>query len=173
MKASIYTTDLAKPECLRRLQQRTFRGGWWTPWAEGTISVRTRGDHFSLFAWGPLNVRNSFAPLFKGRLEDCNGHTRIVGRFRMHRLVQVFLVVWFGGLAAGAALMLLLPASGWGSGQRPPAFALLAPVGMSLLGFAFVWFCRWLARGQKESLRCFLERELEAQPSGGTTLLRK
>ena len=166
MRASIYTTDLAKAECLRRLQQRRFRGGWWTPWAEGTISAKTRGDRFTLFAWGPLNVRNSFAPLFKGRLEDCNGQTRIVGRFRMHPIVQAFLVVWFGGVAAGAALMLLLPASEWGPGQRPPVYALLAPAGMALLGFAFVRFCRWLARGQMESLRCFVERELKARPSG-------
>src|SRR5207249_11872325 len=98
MRASFYTTDLAKPECLRRLQQHRCRGGWWTPWAEGTISATARGDHFTLFARGPVNVRNSFAPLFKGRLEDCNGKTRIVGRFRMHRIVQVFLVVWFSGL---------------------------------------------------------------------------
>ena len=83
----------------------------WTPWAEGTISARVRGDRFRLFAWGPLNLRNSFAPLFYGRLEGVGGKTRIHGRFRMHALVQAFLFVWFGGLLVGAGLLLFLPAS--------------------------------------------------------------
>ena len=51
-----YTTDLAKDECLQRLKKHARRGGWLVPWAEGTIAAKICGDHFRLFAWGPLNV---------------------------------------------------------------------------------------------------------------------
>ena len=163
MSATIYTSDLTKDECLRRLQGHTGRSGW-TRWAEGTISAKVRGDRFRLFAWGPVNLRNSFAPLFYGRLEEGIGETRIRGRFCMHPIVQAFLFVWFGGLVAGAGLMLFLPPSALGSGLRPSVFALLGPAGMGLLGLGLVRFGRWLARGQMESLRCFLARELKARP---------
>jgi hypothetical protein len=119
MSAITYTSDLPKDECVRRLLAQT-RQGCWTRWAEGTISARVRGDRFRLFAWGPVNLRNSFAPLFYGRLEEVEGKTRIHGRFRMHTSVQAFLFVWFGGLLAGAGLLLFLPASAWESDQRRP-----------------------------------------------------
>jgi hypothetical protein len=157
-----YTSELSQDECVRRLQAHTGRG-LWTQCAEGTISARIRGNRFRLFAWGPVNLRNSFAPFFHGRVEEAGGTTLIRGRFRMHSIVQVFLFVWFGGLLAGAGLILLLAPSAWGSGQRPSAFALLGPAGMGLLGFGFIRFGRWLGRGQAESIRRFLTRELRAQ----------
>ena len=165
MSGITYTSKLPKDECLRRLVAQT-RQGFWTRWGEGTISARVRGDRFRLFAWGPPNLRNSFAPLFYGRLEEVEGKTRIHGHFRMRGFVQAFLFVWFGGLVASAGLLLLLPASAWGSGHRPPIFALLGPVVMGLLGFGLVRFGWWLGRGQVRSLRSFLTRELKAQPMG-------
>jgi hypothetical protein len=123
MSAITFISALPKDECLRRLLAQT-RQRLWTRWAEGTISARVRGDRFRLFAWGPANVHNSFAPIFYGRLEEVESKTRIHGRFRMHTLVQAFLFVWFSGLLAGAGLLLFLPASAWGSGHRPPVFAL-------------------------------------------------
>ena len=163
MSAICYMSELPKDECLRRLLAHT-KQGFWTQKAEGTISARVRGGRFRLFAWGPVNLRNSFAPLFYGQLEEVIGKTRIYGHFRMHILVYAILFVWFGGLLAISGLLLFLPASAWGSGQRPPMFALLGPVLMGLLGFGLVCFGRWLGRGQAESLRSFLMRELEAQP---------
>lgn len=165
MSAITYTSDLPTDECLRRLLAQR-RPGFWTPWAEGTISARVRDGRFRLFAWGPANLRNSFAPFFHGRLEEVDGKTRIYGHFRMHRLVHVFLFLWFGGLLAMAGLLLFLPASAWGSGQRPPMLAVLGPVVMGLLGFGLVRFGQWLGRGQAESLRRFLSQELEARPIG-------
>jgi hypothetical protein len=96
MSAITFISDLPKDECLRRLLAQT-RQGFWTRWAEGTISARVRVDRFRLFAWGPVNVHNSFAPIFYGRLEEVESKTRIHGRFRMHTLVQAFLFVWFSG----------------------------------------------------------------------------
>ena len=163
MSAPIYTSNLPKDECLRRLLAQR-RPSSWMPWEEGTISATVRGHRFRLFAWGPPNIRNSFAPLFYGRLEEAEGKTRIYGRFRMHTLVRAILFVWFGGLLAITGMLLFLPASDWGAGERPPRFALLGPTLMGLLGFGLVRFGWWLGRGQVESLRSFLRRELKAEP---------
>lgn len=164
MNATTYTSELPKDECLRRLQAQTGRGVW-TRSAEGTISARIRGDQFRLFAWGRPNLRNSFAPFFYGRLERANGKTRVRGHFSMHLLVRAFFFLWFGGLTAVAGLILFLPSSEWGSGQRPPGFALLGLAVMGLLGFGLVRFGRWLGRGQAETLRLFLARDLQAHTS--------
>lgn len=133
------------------------------PWADGTVAAKIRGDRFRLFAWGPRNTGNSFAPFFYGRLEAGTSGTVIRGRFQLHRIVQAFLVVWFGGLIAGGGLVLFLPPTAWGRGQPLPPLAVLGPAGMLLLGLGFLRLCRRLARGQAESLRCFLARELQAQ----------
>ena len=133
------------------------------PWVEGTIAARIRGDRFRLFACGPSNVRNSFAPFFYGRLEGGTGSTRIRGRFQFHPIVRAFLVMWFGGLVVGGSQELLLPSSAWESGRSLPLFVTLAPMGMILLGVCFVMVGRWFARGQMENLRHFLKCELKAR----------
>ena len=163
MSATVYTTNLTKDECLQLLQKRAGRGGW-VPWVEGTIAAKIRGNRFKVIAWGAANVRNSFAPSYFGCIEGGTGSTRISGRFKLHPIVRGFLVLWFGALAFGGGLMILLPSSAWGSGRPPSLFLVLAPVGMGLLGFAFVRFARRLARRQVESIRCFLRSELKAQP---------
>ena len=162
MSRTIFKTELTRSECLEQLRRHSLPGGR-TPWVEGTISAKIRGDKFRLFAWGPANVRNAFAPFFYGRLEECNGKTRIRGCFRMHTATRVFLAVWFGGLAIMGGLLVLLPPSAWGNGRPPPAIAILAPGGMMLLGFGLIRFVRWHTRGQTENLRCFLERELKGR----------
>lgn len=167
MSAIIYTTDLPKDECLRRLQKHVGVGGW-QRWAEGTIAAKIRDDHFRLFAWGPANVRNSFAPFFYGILQSEADGTSIRGHFRVHPVVRGFVALWFGGLIAGSALFLFMPQSNWSGGQAPPALAVLAPVAMIFLGFGFVHFGRWLARGQRDSIQNFLIRELEARRYIGT-----
>ena len=163
MSARNYTSALSKDECLRRLQAQTGRN-LWTRWAEGTISAKVHGSRFRLFAWGPVTLRNSFAPFFYGRIEQANGKTLIRGRFCFSWVVRAFLFLWFGGLAAIAGLILFLPSSAWGPGQRPSVLALLGPAVMGLLGFALVRFGWWLGRGQAESLKSFLARELAARP---------
>jgi hypothetical protein len=166
MSAVVYSTMLTKDECYRRLQRHNGRANWgwgWERWEEGTISANVRGDRFRLFGSGPLNIRNSFAPFYYGRLEESSGGTRIKGRFRLHPLVRVFLAVWFGGLAVMEALMLWLPRSAWGHGRPPPWWAPLGPVAMMMLGYGLILAGGWFARGQLESMQRFLSRELEAQ----------
>ncbi|HWQ92237.1 MAG TPA: hypothetical protein VN673_11240 [Clostridia bacterium] len=159
-----YISELPKDECLRRLHAQP-KQVFWRRQAEGTISAKVRGDRFRLFAWGSVMVRNPFAPFFYGRLEETDGGTRIRGRFRMHTLVQAFVFAWFGGLIAAVLLMLFLPSSAWGSGQQPSLLALFGPAFIGLVGLGLVRFCRWLGRGQTESLKNFLIRELKAHPA--------
>jgi hypothetical protein len=166
MNAATYRSDLTKEECVRRLEANAHPGGWWTPWAEGTISAKVRGNRFRLFAWGPVNVRGSCARLFYGRIEERDGKTCIAGRLRMHPIGRVFFTFWFGGLMTMAILLLALPASAWGSGPPPSPAWILGPLSMMLIGVGFLRFGRWLARGQEDSIWRFLTRELKAEPCG-------
>jgi len=170
MSAVNLTTRLTKSECIRRIELCAGRDrgfGWsWEPWQEGTIAAKIRGDRFRLFAWGPLFTAISFAPFFQGRLEQGHDEVRIRGRFRLHRLVQGFVVIWFGGLAAMVGLMLLLPDESWIDGMKPPTIAALAPIGMMAVGAFLLRLNRWFVRGQMESMRRFLQSELQAQEEG-------
>lgn len=164
MKEAIYTSQLTKAECLRRLRERT-RGRFRGRCAPGTISATVDGDWFCLFAWGPRYFYNSFAPYFYGTIDEAAGQSRIRGRLRMRTLVRTFLWVWFSMLASAECLLLLLPASGWTSGERPSPAALLAPVAIALLGYGLLRYGWWRGRAQALSIEHFLERKLEASPS--------
>jgi hypothetical protein len=164
MSVDIYTTNLPKDECIRRLQNHAGRIGGSQQWSERTVTAKVRGDRFRLFMRGPANARNSFAPFFYGRFEEGGGKACIRGRFRMHPFVRGFLFLWFGGLMVIGSLIVLLPATAWGSGRPPPVLVVLGPAGMMLLGYGLVCFGQRLGKGQLASLRCFIERELDARP---------
>lgn len=170
MSAMTLTTRLTKDECIRRLQRHTGRDHAWVrwefvPWAEGTIAAKIKGDHFRLFAWGPANSHGwGFSPWFYGTLVQEAGCVRIRGHFRWPRISQGFLLVWFGGLAAMAAAVLLLPSSAWSTGHRPPMFAVLGGMALVILPLLIMLklnerYCR----GQVDSIRNFLLHELQVQ----------
>jgi hypothetical protein len=162
VSAIVYTTDLPKDECLHRLQKYVGRRGW-QRWADGTIVVEIRNDSFRLFAWGPANARNSFALFFYGNLQSEAAGTSIRGHFRFHPMVRGFMVLWFGGLMAGCALILFTPESMWSGRPAPSALWVLAPLAMMFLGCGFLRFGQWLARSQNDSIRNFLIGEFEAR----------
>jgi hypothetical protein len=62
------------------------------------------------------DVRNSFVPVFYGRIESQGVGSRVVGRFRMHLFTRVFAACWVGmitlpivdGLTDGGGLVMVL-----------------------------------------------------------------
>lgn len=165
-----YRTRLSIVECRQRLQLRVLSPSqrWplgFTPMEEGTVTASVRGDRFKLFACGPKYLRNSFAPLFDGRLETTNEGTSIVGGFRMHRMVQAFVTFWFSGLTimTVAAPMVAL--------SQDPQFGLKALVfifgglGIICFGVGLLFLGRWFARGQVARMLQFLREDLQAAPA--------
>jgi hypothetical protein len=167
----VYSTKLSTVECLQRLESHVI------PWPDvlrstftsvdkGTVVAQVRGDRFRLFAQGPKYVQNSFAPLFYGRLEATTDGARVVGRFRMHLLVRVFMGVWFGGLTLMAIVSPAVALFGSTSAGKPPVILIVGPLLMILFGIALFSFGRWIARGQVARIHEFLRTDLDARPEG-------
>ncbi len=67
--------------------------------------------------WGSVVVSDSFEPLFRGRIEEAEGGSRIVGCMSHNRFVQVFMAVWCGFILVFSVLMvwtIIFPLAGWG-----------------------------------------------------------
>lgn len=93
-------------------------------------------------------VGNSFKPVFVGRFEQAQGKVVLTGRFRLSRIVKLFMVYWFGFCALFVVLSLTAAI------HKPEAALIsLAGVGMFALGLGmtrlFAWFSRndpaWLS----------------------------
>jgi hypothetical protein len=167
MSRLVYITALSPDECLQRLQARASKrlsSSAWSPPEEGTVAAKLRANRFRLFAQGQKYVRNSFVPFFYGRVEASREGTRIIGSFRMHPFVHVFLAIWFGGLAVMAVVFPVVAFSGNVQGGKPPFVFVVGPVLMMLLGVGLVAVGRRLSRGQIPRLREFLREELKATP---------
>jgi hypothetical protein len=167
----VYSTKLSTVECLQRLQSHAIP--WsdvlrstFTPMDKGTVVAKVRGGRFRLFAQGPQYVQNSFVPLFYGRVEATTEGARIVGRFRMHLFVRVFMGVWFGGLTIMAIVFPAVALFGHASAGKPPFIFMVGPLLMILFGIGLVSFGRWIARGQVARLDEFLRTDLDARPEG-------
>ncbi len=163
-----YITALSTDECLQRLKEHscsfveTLRFAFARP-EKGTVFATIRGGKFRLFAQGPKYVSNSFAPFFYGRLESTPAGTRIHGRFQMHRLVRVFMTIWFAGVGSGTVAVIAGVLSGGMQSDLPPYVAVGTCLLMLLFGVGLVRFGQWIARGQLRSLQDFIQNTLEAQ----------
>jgi hypothetical protein len=164
----VYSTKLSTVECLQRLESHVIP--WsdvlrstFTPMAKGTVVAKVHGDRFRLFAQGPKYVQNSFVPLFYGRVEATTEGARVIGRFRMHLFVRVFMGVWFGGLTIMAIVIPAVALFGTASAGRPPFILIIGPLLMILFGIGLLSFGRWVAREQVASIHEFLRTDLDGR----------
>ncbi len=171
MNKIVYTTNLSTVECSQRLESHVIP--WsdvlrstFTPMDKGTVVAKVRGDRFRLFAQGPKYVQNSFVPLFYGRVEATTEGARIIGRFRMHLFVRVFMGVWFGGLTIMAIVLPTVALFGSARADKPPFIFIVGPLLMILFGIGLLTFGRWVARGQVARIHEFLRTDLDARAEG-------
>lgn len=167
----VYSTKLSTVECLQRLQSHVIP--WsdvlrstFTPMDKGTVVAKVWGDRFRLFAQGPKYVQNSFVSFFYGRVEATTEGARIVGRFRMHLFVRVFMGVWFGGLTIMAIVFPAVTLFGRASADKPPFIFIVGPLLMILFGIGLLSLGRWVARGQVARLHEFLCTDLDGRLEG-------
>lgn len=67
--------------------------------------------------WGSAFVNDSFEPLFRGRIEEAEGGSRIIGCMSHNRFVQVFMAAWCGCIILFSIVMIwtiIIPLGGWG-----------------------------------------------------------
>jgi len=164
-------TKLSPGECIQRLQKHThqsFLNSAWSPPEQGSVFAKVRANRFRLFAQGHKHVRNSFVLFFYGRVEESHDGTRIIGAFRMHPVVRVFLLIWFGGLVIMSVVFPVVAFSGKVQAGEPPVIFVVGPLLMILFGVGLLSFGRRLSRGQVSRLLDFLREELKATPVGNT-----
>ena len=81
---------------------------------------------------------NSFSPVFDASFEEADGATWLVGRFRLHRFVRVFLSIWFGGVVLIGALLVPFGIIGVLAGSLEAAVMVFGPLLMLGFGIALV-----------------------------------
>ncbi len=91
---------------------------------------------------------NPFKPVMVAEFIDLDGKSLLVGEFRIDRFTQVFMSVWFGGLA------LLFLKGLFGLLVKPESATLLSLYSFMLLaaGFVMVKGCRWSSKNDKKWL---------------------
>jgi hypothetical protein len=154
-------------EAARRLAAATPRsalGSLFTESVVGAVSV----DRVVLRRHRP-SVSNSFAPYLRGRFTVEDGRTVLRGAFGLHAFVKLFLGVWFG-FASLAAVMAAVGAQQPGGAPLSGIEAWLAraffaavPLAFGGIGFLFVRFGKWIARGDAAYIRRHVEAALRGE----------
>lgn len=86
-----------------------------------------------------INYRNSFLPVIKGTVNPTMSGSRISVTMRLHWLVAIFMLFWFGGVSTGLVTFLVAEVSG----KTEPLPMLLVPLGMLLFGIVLTYGCFW------------------------------
>lgn len=170
MQSQTYITSLSIEDCRSLLGDpkyappKFFTLTPFNPPPKGTVFARIRGDRFRLFATGSKYIQNSFAPFFYGSLESVQNGTRIQGRFRMHLFTRAFMGVWFGFLGFIILVIITSLLSGDRDFQQPLHVIFGMPLIMVVFGIALVYFAWSVGRGQRESMKDFIQSDLLAKP---------
>ncbi|HEY1385674.1 MAG TPA: hypothetical protein VGF43_18765 [Dongiaceae bacterium] len=166
------TDELVSPlsiiECTDRLRSATQ-----SEWAIfGTRPVVGKVGEKSFRLRKRLKMsRNSFQTYLSAKLSSEGMSTRLTCRFGMHPFVVVFMIVWFGGVTAGAIGSLVFGLRHYSSGTMPSAGPLV-PWGMVVFGIALVGVGRAMARGERQFLLDFLRETVDARPDISRAMTR-
>ncbi len=123
------------------------------------ILCRMKDDRFRLRCRRP--GRDSFAPIFYGRLLSVMDGTVVEGQFKIHLVVRIFMMFWFGALVAALPFVVGKAITE----QKSPAHiaeTALGPLIMIALGYGIVRFGQWLDLDQERDMLTLLTETLEA-----------
>ena len=161
-------SDLDIKECFRRLRevtdpaQLTFFGDY-----KGSNAVLAKfgGNRFRIFRrrYGGKD-RNSFAPVFYGKIYSEGRSSQIRGYFGLDRRVALFLGFWLC-FAAGINVLLTWEyvSNSSQSIRGDDWFAFLGPPALLLFGIILPKYGRWAAKSDEGFLKEFLETTLAAK----------
>ena len=166
------TDELVSPlsiiECIDRLRSATQSE--WTIF--GTCPVVAKVGEKSFRLRKRLKAsHNSFQTYLFAKLSSEGTSTRLTCQSGMHPFVVIFMIVWLGGVTAGAIGSLVFGLRQYSNGTIPSA-AGLVPWGMALFGIVLVVVGRRMARGERKFLMDFLRDTVEAQPGVSRSMTR-
>jgi hypothetical protein len=152
-----FASDLSVAEAVRRLSAATTRSIFSAFTREAAVGT-VEESRVSLQRSIPL-LHNSFKPIFVGAFHPSLNGAKLIGVFRMHRSVQIFMTVWFGFCifwTVAATLDELTAAT-------PGGFFPLFGVGMLAFGVALVHFGKWLSRNDPAWLAAVIQKALSTR----------
>jgi hypothetical protein len=150
-------SPLPREECVQRLKMKTDPA--WSDAVAGSVgenSFRLRKR---------ILYRNSFQASLSGRLIDDQGQTRLHCSVGLHPFVTVFLFVWIGIVSVACCVMIVSLLSGATPAKQWPAAAV--PLLMLAFGVGLLKVGQFIARGEADFLKDFLQRTLDARESPG------
>jgi hypothetical protein len=163
-----FLSDYDLEDSIRRLRAATKSSSWGICLSEGMYGKVDA--HFVQLEHIIPGFRRGAPPVFIGRFEQ-NGPVRLVGRFEIHPLAKVGVLVWLGmwviivGFGAlvevGEALGLLKESEGgWGSVFYIAAIFAFLPV----ISIVVTAWGKWLTRNDIPWLSRVIEDALSAKP---------
>ena len=155
-------TSLGIDECRRRLHKALgdqVSEPWWQRLLGylrvGVVGALRADDHLFVFR---RNVywRNSFSPVFRGRLIQDSGHIGAVmsGHFAIRWWVKAFMCLWFGFVLLVGLVILTDP--------RPIGWSRLVAFIMPAGGAAVVLVCKVFGKWEEREIIEFLKKTLDA-----------
>lgn len=149
---SLYTAKSIS-ECQRMVKSVGYS-------AFGVVLASFDGYKFRLYV--RRDYRNSFAPLFSGRLVPQTTGTRVEGRFGMHPFVKIFLAVWFAGVVSVGGFIFVSSIgqamSGDVSNNSQRHIGIVVPPILLGFGVLLVRFGKKLGRDEETRILSWLER---------------
>jgi len=134
-------SPFSRPECVRRLQERS--AGFLSPYNSVIGNIGEK----SFWLEQKIGYRNSFKTRLRAEFVEQASGTRIRCRIGMHPFVFAFTIVWFAGVTSGLIA----------TGFTPHMLTML------LAGAAIVAFGRMAARNERSFLIEFLRSSLHAR----------
>jgi hypothetical protein len=169
-------TRLQPGECVARLSEaidaERLSVLYFETW-RGSKSVLGEVSESSLRLRKRIRYKNSFQTFLTATMKPMAEGTCIEGKFAMNPVVQVAMLIWFAFVTPGAwrfvrAVGQLLMNSG--GSNEVDWMSIVLPPGMLAAGLAVMGVGRYFARNERQFLKDFLIRTLDAQPAERNTI---
>jgi hypothetical protein len=152
-KKVVFNSIYSPEEAVQRLRGN-IEASLWDSWDKTAVVGKIKDNKVRLI-WHRKYIRNSFQPFFTGYLRVKNGTTILEGKFSLHWIIKIFLVIWFGGIFAAGFLALYAGITEGRLRQLSPFF--ISVIGIGLAGVAIVFFGNWIARDSVDKISEVIE----------------
>jgi hypothetical protein len=138
--------EVPMAQAIERLRNEVSRTSFSRITSEGMVGI-VNEENTKIQRVIPM-VQNSFKPIFIGSFIKREGQTVLSGVLRFHRLVQIFMSIWFGFTSLWVLLTLVTVVAKPSEEWFFPLFGVL----MLAFGVGLVKLGKWFSRNDKKWL---------------------